>query len=173
MNAILIPLRRLNDALHVCAVTLASAIVAVMVLALTASAAARYMSGTGYDWLIELPPALVPWLVFPLLGPLLRSGGHIRVDIAPALLPTRAWRILRFVNGSIAFGAAIVFLLAGREAVSLFIGLGQMMELEIDIPIWWMYLAFPVGLAMMAFFALEELLDAGRDLLRHPPEGTA
>jgi len=91
----------------------------------------------------------------------------------PRLEPTRAWRILRFVNGSIAFGAAIVFLLAGREAVSLFIGLGQMMELEIDIPIWWMYLAFPVGFAMMAFFALEELLDAGRDLLRHPPEGTA
>ena len=45
-------------------------IVAIMVMALSLSAITRYISGTGYDWLIELPPVLVCWLVFPLLGPL-------------------------------------------------------------------------------------------------------
>ena len=61
-----------------------------MVLALTASAITRYISGTGYDWFIELPFALVPWLVFPLLGPLLRSGAHIQVDLMPNLLTAKA-----------------------------------------------------------------------------------
>ena len=39
-------------------------IVATMVMALSLSAITRYISGTGYDWLIELPPVLVCWLVF-------------------------------------------------------------------------------------------------------------
>jgi TRAP-type C4-dicarboxylate transport system permease small subunit len=34
------------------------------------------------------------------------------------------------------------------------------MELEIDLPIWWMYLSFPVGFAIMGSFALELLIDA-------------
>jgi len=33
------------------------------------------------------------------------------------------------------------------------------MELEIEIPIWWVYLAFPTGFAIMAIFALELVLS--------------
>lgn len=165
MPAILHALRLLNDALAALAYALAMAIVAVMVLSLSASAATRFVSGTGHDWLIELPPALVPWLVFPLLGPLLRAGQHIQVDLAPTLLSARAWRVLKLVNGLIALGAAILFLMAGHEAVALFRMLGQMMELEIEIPIWWMYLAFPVGFAMLALFALEIVLEAGAGIV--------
>ena len=39
-------------------------IVSIMVLALSASALTRYISGHGFDWFIELPPALVSWLCF-------------------------------------------------------------------------------------------------------------
>ena len=52
-----------------------------------------------------------------------------------------------------------VFLLAGIEATSLYLKLGQVMELEIEIPIWWVYLAFPSGFAIMAIFALELVLS--------------
>jgi len=127
-------------------------------------AVTRFVSGTGYDWLIELPPALVPWLVFPLLGPLLRTGDHIQVDFVPALLSHKNKTILRLVTSVIALIASIVFLIAGTEAVSLFKGLGQMMELEIEIPIWTMYLAFPVGFAMLTSFALEAILETITEL---------
>ena len=60
-----------------------TAVAAVLVLALATSAITRYISGTGFDWFIEIPPALIPWMVFPLLGPLLRSGSHIQVDLLP------------------------------------------------------------------------------------------
>ena len=157
-------LQNLNTVLAKGANILAIVIMAIIVLALTASAVTRFVSGTGYDWLIELPPALVPWLVFPLLGPLLRTGDHIQVDLVPALLSHKNKIILRLVTSVIALIASVVFLIAGTEAVSLFRGLGQMMELEIEIPIWTMYLAFPVGFAMLASFALEAILETIAEL---------
>ena len=60
-------MRILNGALEKLTAVTSSSLAAIMVLALTGSAVTRYVSGTGYDWFIELPPALVPWMVFPLL----------------------------------------------------------------------------------------------------------
>ena len=148
---------------------LAVIIMAIIVAALTASAVTRYVSGTGYDWLIELPPALVPWLVFPLLGPLFRSGDHIQVDLVPVLLNERHRQILRLVTSIIALVASIIFFIAGTEAVTLFNSLGQMMELEIEIPIWTMYLAFPTGFLILVSFALEALLESVQALSGEAP----
>lgn len=163
MNSLLQILRAVNDALAAVIGVLAAAIVAVMVAALTASAVTRYISGTGYDWLIELPPALVPWLVFPLLGPLLRQQRHITVDILPTYLRGRPAVYLSLVAHLVTLVGAVIFLLAGEEAVALFRRLGQLMELEIEIPIWWMYLAFPVGFGILILFTIEAILT---DLLR-------
>ena len=137
-----------------------------MVLALTASAITRYISGTGYDWFIELPPALVPWLVFPLLGPLLRSGAHIQVDLMPNLLTSQKLLLMRLFVFSIMLVGAVIFFIAGNEAVALFRRLGQLMELEIELPIWWMYLAFPTGFAILFLFALELFLETLAELVK-------
>ena len=58
---------------------------------------------------------------------------------------------------------AVIFFQAGNEAVALFQRLGQLMELEIELPIWWMYLAFPTGFAILILFSLELLLETLRD----------
>ena len=139
-------------------------IIAIMVMALSLSAITRYISGTGYDWLIELPPVLVCWLVFPLLGPLLREGNHIQVDFLASLTSSRQAKILKLLMNLTALIASLVFFKAGVEATLLYFNLGQMMELEIDIPIWWMYLSFPVGFIILALFALELTLQAIYDL---------
>ena len=144
-------------------------IVANMVLALFLSAVIRYLSGTGYDWFIELPPILTSWLVFPLLGPLLKSGSHIKVDLLNNVLNPRQFAILRFLIATIALLSSIVFLIAGIEATNLYFMLGQVMELEIEIPIWWIYLAFPTGFGIMTLFAIELMLvelKTLRDLAR-------
>ena len=139
-------------------------IVAIMVTALSLSAITRYISGTGYDWLIELPPVLVCWLVFPLLGPLLKEGNHIQVDFLASLTSSRQAKILKLLMNLTALIASLVFFKAGVEATFLYFNLGQMMELEIDIPIWWMYLSFPVGFIILALFALELTFQAIYDL---------
>ncbi len=149
----------MNHALELLTSILSSSIAAIMVLALTMSAVTRYVSGTGYDWFIELPPALVPWLVFPLLGPLLRTGAHIQVDLIPNFLRGNALLALKLFVYTTMLTGAVIFFLAGNEAVALFRRLGQLMELEIEIPIWYMYLAFPTGFAILFLFALELLLE--------------
>ena len=159
LNAALAHFSKFNEWLEKAVYLLAIFIVANMVLALFLSAVVRYLSGTGYDWFIELPPILTCWLVFPMLGPLLKSGSHIKVDVLNNTLSPQNLSLLRLVISLIALIASIIFLIAGIEATSLYFKLGQVMELEIEIPVWWVYLAFPTGFLIMVIFALELVLS--------------
>ena len=138
---------------------LATIIVALMVLALSLSALTRYVSGIGYDWFIELPPVLTSWLVFPLLGPLLVQGKHIKVDFLTSILSDKSKIILRMFVALVALMAGLIFCKAGIDATVLYYNLGQKMELEIDVPIWWMYLAFPTGFLILILFSTQMLLE--------------
>ena len=157
-------LTKLNNFLAKASYLVGIIIVAIMVMALSLSAITRYVSGTGYDWLIELPPVLICWLVFPLLGPLLREGNHIQVDFLTSVISTKQAKYLKIMMNLTAFIASLIFFKAGMEATMLYFNLGQMMELEIDIPIWWMYLSFPVGFIILALFSLELTTQSILDL---------
>ena len=153
----------MNNILNKVILWLATIIVALMVLALSLSALTRYVSGIGYDWFIELPPVLTSWLVFPLLGPLLVQGKHIKVDFLTSILSDKSKIILRMFVALVALMAGLIFCKAGIDATVLYYNLGQKMELEIDVPIWWMYLAFPTGFLILILFStqmfLEEILN--------------
>ena len=153
----------INNILNRVILWLATVIIALMVLALSLSALTRYVSGIGYDWFIELPPVLTSWLVFPLLGPLLIQGKHIKVDFLTSILSDKSKIILRMFVALVALMAGLIFCKAGIDATVLYYNLGQKMELEIDVPIWWMYLAFPTGFLILILFStqmfLEEILN--------------
>ena len=163
-------LTKINNILTKIAYFLGMTIIAIMVVALSTSAITRYLSGTGYDWLIELPPVLVCWLVFPLLGPLLRDGNHIKVDFISSVVSLKQTKILKVLINLTALFASIIFFKAGLDATLLYYNLGQMMELELDIPIWWMYLSFPIGFLILGSFALELTFKAISDLKPQAPE---
>ena len=166
----------LNDLIARIAMGAAMMIIALIVIALFGGAVTRYLTGIGYDWVLELPPMLVPWLVFPLLGVLLRSGQHIGVDFLPAKLTSRGKLLLRLGCNFIAFIAALTFLYAGLNAVALFRMLGQVTEMELEFPIWYMYLSFPVGFGILAIFSAELVLTNIRDLTQRtaiPVSGSA
>ena len=164
MNNLLLPLQFINGILSKITFFIAMAIVCVMVLALSASALTRYISGHGFDWFIELPPALVSWLVFPMLGPLLKTGNHIEVDFVSTILSAKSIKYVKFSVYLISFISSFIFFKAGLEATLLFYNLGQMMELEIDVPIWIMFLSFPVGFIIMGLFSLELLLTTSIEI---------
>ena len=166
MNNILLPLQFINGILSKITFFIAMAIVCVMVLALSASALTRYISGHGFDWFIELPPALVSWLVFPMLGPLLKTGNHIEVDFVSTILSAKSIKYVKFSVYLISFISSFIFFKAGLEATHLFYNLGQMMELEIDVPIWIMFLSFPVGFIIMGLFSLELLLTTSIEIYK-------
>jgi TRAP-type C4-dicarboxylate transport system permease small subunit len=167
--------RRFNDRLSDAIVFVCKLIVASWVLALFVGAVTRYLTGVGYDWVQELPPILVPWVVFPLAGVLLRRDGHITVDFLPLVMGAGGRRVLRIIVAAIALGASIVFMIAGHEATLLFRSMGQLTQMELEFPLWYIYLSFPVGFALMANFAFEvllfELLGRDRGLAdAHKPE---
>ena len=149
----------INNILNRVILWLATIIVALMVLALSLSALTRYVSGIGYDWFIELPPVLTSWLVFPLLGPLLVQGKHIKVDFLTSILSDKGKIILRIFVAIVALMAGLIFCKAGVDATVLYYNLGQKMELEIDVPIWWMYLAFPTGFLILILFSTQMFLE--------------
>ena len=160
-------LQAINAFLKEAILWLATIIVAIIVLALFLSAFTRYVSGVGYDWFIELPPVLTSWLVFPLIGPLLIEGKHIKVDFISSYIGEKNKSKLRLFVAVIALLSGIIFFKAGVEATQLYFNLGQKMELEIDIPIWWMYLAFPIGFLILILFSIqmicEELFVSSKD----------
>ena len=166
MNNLLLPLQFINGILSKITFFIAMAIVCVMVLALSASALTRYISGHGFDWFIELPPALVSWLVFPMLGPLLKTGNHIEVDFVSTILSAKSIKYVKFSVYLISFISSFIFFKAGLEATLLFYNLGQMMELEIDVPICIMFLSFPVGVIIMGLFSLELLLTTSIEIYK-------
>ena len=150
----------LNNILEIVVKTIAGVLVAFMVLTVFGGAVTRYVTGIGYNVVMELPPMLMPWLIFPVAGVLMRSGSHIAVDFLPERLPPQAGRGLRALVALIAVVAGLTFLYAGYDATVLFKMVGQKTEMEWAFPIWWIYLSFPVGFAILTSFALENLLVA-------------
>ena len=166
MNNILVPLQFINGILTKITFFIAMVIVCIMVLALFGSALTRYISGHGFDWFIELPPALVSWLVFPLLGPLLKTGNHIEVDFVSSIMSSRNIKYIKCFVYLLSLISSFIFFKAGLDATLLFYNLGQMMELEIDVPIWIMFLSFPVGFIIMGLFSLELFLTTSFDIYK-------
>ena len=109
MSSITWPLQYFNGILTKITFFIAMVIVSIMVLALSASALTRYISGHGFDWFIELPPALVSWLVFPLLGPLLKTGSHIEVDFVSTVMTKRTLRFVKLFVYFISLLSSFIF----------------------------------------------------------------
>lgn len=150
--------KKVNDALEWLIAAFTGVLVLVIVALPFVSAAVRYFTGEGYTWLAEFPPQLVPWVVFPLLGVVLRHDGHIAVDVLPHYVKGRRLTLLRAAVLAASFIAAVAFALFGAKTVLFFRQLGQMSPTEFQFPLWLLYISYPLGFLLAANFALESLL---------------
>ena len=160
MKSIHFLLKSINDRLETIFSFLAIFLMAMIILIVLGGAATRFFTGSGYNIVLELPPMLMPWLIFPMAAVLIRKGGHITVDFLPEKLSGKSKKILDIAVYFTCFCAAVAFCLAGYEATNLFILVGQRTEMEWSFPIWYIYLSFPIGFLFMAFTTMEKLLEA-------------
>jgi C4-dicarboxylate transporter DctQ subunit len=158
-------IQRVNDGLGRACIGISTLIVGFAVFAYIAAAAERYIWGFGLSILNDLPPLLMPWAVFLCMGVLFRLDRHIAVDVLPILLPPRGRNWMHLVLAAITLGMSVVFLLGGAEALTFFQRFNQMTETEPHFPLWWVFLSFPVGFALLGWFAFERLLLSLRDIL--------
>jgi C4-dicarboxylate transporter DctQ subunit len=150
--------KKLNDGLEWLIVGFAGLLILVIVAMPFIAAVVRFITGEGYNWLAELPPQLVPWVVFPLLGVVLRHDGHIAVDVLPHYVKGGKLTALRAAVLAACLVAAVAFAVFGFKTVLFFRQLGQMSTTEIEFPLWVLYISYPLGFVLAANFALESLL---------------
>lgn len=163
--------KKVNDALEWLIVGFTGLLLLVIVALPFVSAVVRYLTGEGYTWLAESPPQLVPWVVFPLLGVVLRHDGHIAVDVLPHYVQGRTLTLLRAAVLAACLAAGVAFAVFGVNTVLFFRQLGQVSTTEIEFPLWVLYTSYPLGFALVANFALESLLRelAGKRRASHAP----
>ncbi len=150
--------RRFNDGLEGVLLALASVVVAVVVVLPFASFAVRTLTGEGYSFLAETAPQLVPWMVFPVLGILLRRDSHITVDVLPHFLSGKRLRYLRILVLMICLLATLLMGIFGISTTSFYAKLGQLSTTEIEFPLWYLYMSYPIGFLLAANFCLESMI---------------
>ncbi len=169
MSAFYDAYRRLNDWVEAAIVVLACAVAAIVVLLPFVGVTVRLLTGEGYSFLAETAPQLVPWMVFPMLGVLLRRDSHIAVDMLPHYLSGGALTALRVLVLAICVAATAAMGWFGAQTTAFFARLGQLSTTEVEFPLWYLYVSYPIGLFLAASFALESLIGEalGRRVRRH------
>lgn len=150
--------KRVNDALERVILVFAGLMVAVIVTLPMASAVVRFVTGQGYGFLDETAPQLVPWVIFPMLGVLLRRDGHITVDVAIHFMRGRPLTILRLLVLAVALVGTLMIGSLGYTTTIFFASLGQLSTTEIEFPLWYLYISYPIGFFLAANFCLESLI---------------
>lgn len=158
--------RKVNDWIEWAVVVLASLVVSVIVLLPFVAFVVRWVTGEGYSFLAETAPQLVPWVVFPMIGVLLRHDSHITVDMLPHFLSPRRRSMLRIFVLAVCVAGTLLMGYFGSGTVAFFARLGQLSTTEIEFPLWYLYLSYPIGLLLAANFCLESLI--GEALGRQP-----
>ncbi len=128
----------------------------------------RYLTNQSIPWADEVARYLMIWMTFLAAGLVLRQGGHVAITNLQDALPTRARQILR---------GAIVALLLGFFAYMVWVGqeymtrMGRQLTPATRISFWYVYLAMPVGFALLIAHLLliaPRFIRAGQ---RHEDEG--
>jgi TRAP-type C4-dicarboxylate transport system permease small subunit len=150
--------QRVNDLIEAGVMAFTALIVAVIVLLPVVAVGVRLATGEGYSFLAETAPQLVPWVVFPMVGVLLRRDGHISVDMLPHFLQGRSLVMLRVAVFLICILATAAMAIFGARTTAFFATLGQLTTTEIEFPVWYLYVAYPIGFVLAANFCLESLI---------------
>lgn len=116
----------------------------------------RYFVNSPLVWAEELARYLLVWCTMIGTSLAVRESRHIVVDFAPVLFGPRSIGLFRLISmtGIIVFGiVVIVYSLPFVERVQ------QMNQLSpsLEIPIWWVYLALPVGAAASILRAIQQI----------------
>lgn len=122
------------------------AMLSAMALIVGANVALRYLTAHSLPWADEAARYLMIWTTFGGAGLALRVGGHVAITNLHDTLPTLGQRLLR---------AAIVLVLLGFFAFMVWVGwtYAQRMQYQMTpamrLPFFYVYLAMPVGFALM------------------------
>ena len=148
------------------------AIVGLIVLALSAIGVLqvlfRYALGNSLAWTEELSRVLLIWLVLLAAAAELRRGTHIAMQLLLEFFPIDARRWIDRVNLGLILGFAVIMLIFGAMLVE-----RTMEQRATTLPVTMgeIYLAVPIGGALLAINALRLLWEGMRRVPSAPATG--
>lgn len=142
-----------------------TALISVSLCVMFFEATSRSLVSQSHWWAEELVRFLVVWSVLLSLGVANRRGHYIRMDLILLMLPAGIQRLLGWLNAllGLTFSGALVY--AGVLQVLHLEKLGMMTESNLDLPLWFIRLALPLGgiLYALYFFGSMRRLLRGED----------
>ncbi len=140
-------------------------------LLLFANVVLRYIFLAPISWAEEISIYLIIWIVFVGGSVLIRTGGHIAVDLLPLALTPRLQRYLQFLVLGLALVFFATFFYYGGIHTLRVRSAGQLTPIMLA-PMWLTYLAMPVGSLLMFLRTSQNLwhvYQAGPDRSAHGP----
>jgi TRAP-type C4-dicarboxylate transport system permease small subunit len=133
----------------------------------------RYALNRPPAWVDDAVGFLLVGIVMLAAAQVLRRGEHISVDLLASRLSPRARRWADAWAALAALAAGLVLAANGWSTAMFSRSLGIVAEGNVEIPVFWVQLALPLGGAMMALVALESLarLAAGEPPAEAPNAG--
>jgi len=153
------PLGHLVDSILALARRVVNGVVIVMFAAIVvvvfSQVVSRFVFNAPFSWSEELARYLQVWLILLTSAAVLRKGLHLAVDYAVHALPNRAKRFLRILNLGFIIFFLVVVLISGSMLIAATV---SQRTPALQMPMWLVYLALPVGSLLMLLEAVALLL---------------
>ena len=116
----------------------------------------RYVFNAPLQWQEEFPKFLMVWMTFTGSVFVYRQGKHIEMDILPRALSGRTAAALKLAIALVSMAALVVFLIYGLAAAEG--AKAQRIILLESLSLFWVYLAIPVGSALLLLAVFQDAL---------------
>jgi TRAP-type transport system small permease protein len=116
---------------------------------------ARFILHNAAGWTAEADSYLFIWLTFLGAGIVYRERGHPAIVVLVDVLPRILQRICRAVTDLVVFGVGTIFVVYGIQTIQI---VGDSTASSFEMPMRFPYLAVPIGGAILALFAIADLV---------------
>jgi TRAP-type C4-dicarboxylate transport system permease small subunit len=139
-------------------------IFAAIVVVVFSQVVSRFVFNAPFSWSEELARYLQVWLILLTSAAVLRKGLHLAVDYAIHTFSAGVKRWLRVTSLILMIFFLIVVLISGGMLIA---ATASQRTPALQLPMWLVYLALPVGSILMALEAVALLID---ELAKKEPE---
>ena len=123
----------------------------------------RFCFKSGIVWSNEYANYAIIWIVCG--GACVRSDAHMKITAIPDMIKNeKVKQVLALIVYVICLAFSIVLLTSGARLVGSMMANNQK-SAAMQIPLWWIYLSFPVGGGVMTFRFILKLIDSVKGLI--------
>ncbi|PYZ92190.1 TRAP transporter permease DctQ [Salipaludibacillus keqinensis] len=136
----------------------------IMVVAIALQVFMRHVMNSSLSWSEELARYCFIWLVYIGISYGVKKQRHIKVDVMLLLLKDKGKIILNIISNVIFLSFAIFVVVYGYDISRQLLGWGQTSP-ALHIPMGFVYLATPVGMALTSIRIIQQMIKQFKALL--------